>query len=116
MSARVILNPSRSTSLEDQSGHNRDQRFPTGFTRYEVKKLDSRTDVKVLTDNSQCCPPHIDAVVELEGRSYIVPHNPYEASYFVTAKQLKMLSEGNTILQCSLQLKDSFVNTTRGFG
>ena len=93
MSARVILNPSRSTSLEDQSGHNRDQRFPTGFTRYEVKKLDSRTDVKVLTDNLQCCPPHIDAVVELEGRSYIVPHNPYEASYFVTAKQLKILSE-----------------------
>ena len=69
--------------------------FRPGLLRYEVKRVDSGTDVnvlKVLTDNSLCCPPQIDAVIELEGRSYIVPRNPYEASYFLTSKQLKMLS------------------------
>jgi len=67
--------------------------FRPGLLRYEVKNLVSGKDVNVLTDNSLCCPPQIDAVVELKGKSYMIPRNPYEASYFLTSEHLKKLSD-----------------------
>ena len=45
-----------------------------GVMRYEME-VDKPTAPLYLTDVAHCCPPHVDAVISVRGRRYVIPSN-----------------------------------------
>ena len=62
-----------------------------GILRYET--LSNRSDApRFLPDNSLCCDPQIAYTLELQGRKYLAPHNPYMAMFLAPAADLDQVS------------------------
>ena len=84
--------------------------YRPGLLRYENFNPTNR----VLTDNSLCCPPQIDAVVDILGRKYIQPTNPYEALYFLPSGDFRRIlqrqfSKEGTTYTSSMQTAQGLV-------